>query len=276
MSDFNVEDFQQSWLESPKFNIAEVIAILKESKMIQQYFEVSELKNVPFNDKIQKLESILKSDAFFAIKQEIIYQLAKVPFAEKEAFIDIVLESKNIHLRQTIAESTTDFPEDFKSKYQSFLDDESYITKEIALNVLWNKYPDEQSQLLEKTKNWIGFNDFNLRILWLNLALRTKEYVLQDKTLLYDELLRFSNNNYETETRQNAIKTLLFLDKNDQNVLPNLVNSLTSHRWQMVKFAKDNMRPMLKNKVFRTFFEKLVPNLNENESVQLNKLLAEK
>ena len=171
---------------------------------------------------------------------------------------------------------TIDFPEDFKPKFELLLNDDSYITKEIVLNTLWTKYPTDRTMLLEKSKTWVGFNDKNLRILWLNLALRTKDFVQQDKALLYDELLDFSSAKFEIETRQNAFKTLLFLDKNDKNVLPNLINALTSHRWQMVKFAKDNIRKMLKTTSFRDYFEKLLPNLKHSEGNVLKKLLAEK
>ena len=275
-SNFDIIKFQKNWLENAKFDVKTAIDILKKSTMMQQYFEVSELKNLPFKEKRSKFESILESDVFFAIKQEVIYQLKDVSFADKRQLLDIVLDSKNIQLRQAVAETTIDFDDDCKTKFESLLDDGSYITKEIILNVLWNRYPENQSSYLEKSKNWIGFNDKNLRILWLNLALRTKDFMVQDKSILYDELLNYSSAKFEIETRQNAIKTLLFLDKNDQNVLPNLVNGLTNHRWQMVKFSKDNIRGMLKIKSFREYFEKLLPNLNAKENFQLGRLLAEK
>lgn len=275
-SDFDVKLFQKNWLENPKFDVQTALNILGKSKMMQQYFEIAELKNIDFKKKRQKFEMILKSNVFFAIKQEVIYQIKDVAFDDKKQLLDIVFESKDIQLRQAIAETITVFADDYQSKFESLLDDDSYITKEITLNVLWNKYPKNQIFYLEKSKNWIGFNDKNLKILWLNLALRTKDFVLQDKSVLYDELLNYSSSKFEIETRQNAIKTLFFLDKNDQNVLPNLVNGLTNHRWQMVKFSKDNIRRMQKTKSFREYFEKLLPNLNQAEANQLSKLLAEK
>ncbi len=276
VSGFDVVSFQKNWLENPKFNVKEALNIIQKSNMMKQYFEVSSLKNVPFIEKQNKFREILKSEAYFTVKQEVVYQLAEVSFAEKINLLKLAMHLKNIQVRQAIAESTTEFTDDFEADYKTFLDDDSYITQEIVLNVLWNKYPLQQIELLEKTKNWIGFNDYNLRILWLNLALRTKNYLTTEKTGLYDELLQMASPNFETETRQNAMKTLLFLDKNDQNVLPFLVNGLTSYRWQMVKFCKDKIRPMLKTKNYSDYFEKLMPTLNQNENNQLKKLLAEK
>ena len=275
ISDFDVKEFQREWLDNPKFKIAEVLDILKKNNMMQQYFSISELKDVPFNSKKNKFELLLNSNAFYSIKQEIIEQLQKISFVDKKNLLQMAIKQNNVHVRQTIASTMVDFPDEFKDDYKTFLDDESYLTKEIALNVLWNRYPFEQSELLEKTKDWIGFNDYNLRILWLNLALRTTNYVLQDKTILYDELLQYSTTAFQSETRQNAINTLLFLDKNDQNVLPNLVSGLLSHRWQMVKFSRDKIRSMLRLKNFRIYFEKLSQNLNYSEQQFLNKLLKE-
>jgi aminopeptidase N len=36
---------------------------------------------------------------------------------------------------------------------------------------------------LEKSKDWIGFSDYNLKTLWLSLAVSTPEYKV-DKTVL--------------------------------------------------------------------------------------------
>lgn len=274
-SNFDVDDFQAKWLVNSNFDIAEVLDILKKNQTMQQYFEIVALVKKPFAEKRIKFGQLVKSNASTNIKQEIVAQLQKVSFLEKKTILQELMSQNDWHVRQSIASSLSDFPDEFKAEFETFLQDKSYITKEIALNVLWKKYPDERIPLLEKTKDWFGFYDHNLRILWLNLALRTKDFVTQDKSILYDELLRFSSNEFETTTRQNAINTVLFLDKNDQNVLVNIINGLSSQRWQMVRFCKEKIRMLLKNKYHRDFFEKLVMNLPGAEKTQLNLLLKE-
>jgi aminopeptidase N len=81
----------------------------------------------------------------------------------------LALESK---VRQA-ASSLPTIPEYFRLSYESLLQDKSYETQELALYYLWNNFPN-QLQYLEQTKNWIGFNDYNLRTLWLSLAPRPK------------------------------------------------------------------------------------------------------
>ena len=92
-------------------------------------------------------------------------------------------------MRQAIANTTPKIPLEFKSEFESLLNDNSYITKEISLSTFWAQFPEDQKRILDNSKEWIGFNDKNLRILWLTLALGTKEYQMEDKGKFYDELL---------------------------------------------------------------------------------------
>ena len=158
----------------------------------------------------------------------------------------------------------------------TFFEDSSYITREISLNKYWSEFPEERIFVLEKSKNWIGLNDKNLRVLWLTLALATPNFEQENKPHYYDELLDYAKPVYESNLRQNAITKLLFLDKNDQNTLKYLVNALVSHRWQFVKFARDNIRNLLKSEIHRKFFQDMLVQLPEAEKNQLNRLLQEK
>ena len=115
-----------------------------------------------------------------------------------------------------------------------------------------------------------------MRVLWLTLALATKDFENDKKASYYDELLDYATPKCESNLRQNAITKLLFLDKNDQNTLKYLVNALVSHRWQFVKFARENIRSLLKSNIHRTFFEEMLEQLPEGEKYQLNRLIMEK
>jgi aminopeptidase N len=72
------------------------------------------------------------------------------------------------------------------------------------------------------------------------------------------------------------MENLLFINEKDQNVLPNLVNSLVSHKWQFSKFGKDKIRLLLKNPNIRIYLEQLLPNLSSAENLILAKILSEK
>ena len=276
VSDFDTENFKKKWLETSGFEVQEALNILKKNKFIKSYFDIAEMKDLPLSTKRNKFEIILNSNAFYPIKEEIIYQLQDIPFAEKADLLRLAMKTNLIEVRQAIVQNLKEIPLDFKKEYETFLNDKSYINQEIALNFLWTKYPDEQTQLLEKTKNWVGFNDKNLRILWLTLALKTNSFQNDKKIFFYQELLDYASPKFESSTRQNALSNLIYLDNKDENYLPFLVNGLTNFKWQFVKFSKENIRKLLKNKNHRQYFEKLLTKIPTKEEMQLSKILEEK
>lgn len=276
VSNFDTNTFRKDWLESSTFNVRQALAILQKSAMIQDYFAVAELKDIPLNQKVVQFEKILSSNAYYPIKQEIIYQLQEIPFEEKKELLKLVLQSKDLQLRQAVAATFTTVPEQFKTDYSTLLFDKSYVTNEIALNNLWHSFAAGQITLLEKTKDFVGFNDKNLRILWLTLALRTKDFQQSKKLDYYQELLNYASTLFETSIRQNALNNLIYLDKNDENYLPFLIEGLVSHKWQMVKFSKDKIRAMFKNKSHRTYFENKLSKISAPANNQLQQLINEK
>lgn len=276
VSDYDTASFQKKWLEQSGFEVNEAIALLRKNKAMELYFEVLGLQGQPIGEKMERFSTLLKQDIFIPIKEEIIFQTASVPFAEKEALLKLALQTNDIKVRQAVAGTAGKIPASFYAEYESMLDDASYITKGLVLKNLWSDFPDRQHELLEKTKNNTGLNDKNLRIQWLTLALGTRDYQRDNKLKFYEELLDYGTPKYESSIRQNAIGNLLFFSPNDTNALAQLVNPLVHHKWQFSKFAREKIREKIKRENYRDFFTKLLPQLPENESVQLKRLLDEK
>jgi len=275
VSNYNVADFKKRWLETPGFEVDEAIGILKKNAFMKSYFDLLILQDTPFEDKKKALEDVLKSDSFYPMKEEVVFQMKEVPFEDKKALLQVALQTNEVHVRQAVANMLSKIPIDFYTEYATLLDDPSYITKEIVLSRLWSQYPEKQIELLEKSKDYIGLNDKNLRIQWLTLALLTKEYQTENKVKLYEELLGYTATNFESSIRQNAIVNLLYLDPNDTNVLQALVKATIHHKWQFTKYARDKIRSLLKKEKYKTYYTELLSKLTENEQVQLDKLLKE-
>ncbi|GGD26111.1 aminopeptidase [Flavobacterium orientale] len=273
VSSFDTAAFKHIWLEQSGFEVNQALALLRKNKFMTSYLELVELQSKPFSEKKTTLENLLKSDAFYPLKEEVVFQLAEVPFEEKEALLTIALDGNNVKVRQAIARIMVEIPIPFQSPYESLLEDASYITKEIALGTLWNLFPEKQVDYLNQSKDWIGFNDKNLRILWLTLALMTKDYQNENKVQFYDELMSYSSPKFESSIRQNALTNLLFLNPNDHNILKNLVNATTHHKWQFTLFARNQIRELIKTERHKKYFEEMLPNLNAAEQSQLKRLL---
>lgn len=275
VSKYDVDAFRIKWLESPGFDNQKATELLSKNESIKALLEIQKLRNKPFVEKQDILIKTMQSDAYFPIKEEIIYQVENVSFANKAVLLRLGMATNEVNIRQAIANTTPKIPLELKVEFETLLDDKSYITREVALNSLWSQFPEDQKKYLEKSKDWVGFNDKNLRILWLTLALGTKEYELDNKAKLYDELLDYCSPKFESSIRQNALEKVLFINEKDKNVLPFIVNALVSHKWQFSKFGRDKIRLLLKNQNLRSYFEMVLPNLNKEESAALSKLLRE-
>ncbi|MBS7253941.1 M1 family metallopeptidase [Flavobacterium branchiicola] len=274
VSSFDLDKFQKTWLESTVFDTSTANALLSKNKSIQVRLEVDKLKKTPLAEKREFFIKTLNSDVYHTVKEVIIDQLENEKYEAKKELLLLAMKSNDVQIRQTVAETLTKIPEDFRTEYETLLDDKSYQTQEVALYWLWRNFPDRRTEYLNKSKNWIGFNDYNLRTLWLSLALSTTNYT-DNPDELVNELIAFSSTKYEATTRQNALEKLIAFKIINDQVLSNLVAATTHHMWQFSKFGRDTVRLLLKNPEMRASFERILPNLTSDEQFQLNRLLKE-
>ncbi|MEP6930590.1 MAG: M1 family metallopeptidase [Flavobacterium sp.] len=274
VSNFDLDKFQKTWLESAAFDTATANALLSKNKTIQVRLEVDKLKKTPLAEKKDFLIKTLNSDVYHSVKEAIVDQVQNEKYELKKDLLLTALRTNDLQVRQAVAENFSQIPEDFRIEYETLLNDKSYQTQEMALFYLWKNFPDQRTAYLNKSKNRIGFNDYNLRTLWLSLALSTPNYS-EDSDTLISELIAFSSTKYEATTRQNALEKLIAFKLTNDQVLTNLVNATTHHMWQFSKFGRDSIRILLKNSEMRVSFERILPNLTPDEQFQLNRLLKE-
>ena len=271
VKDFDTENFKKTWLETAGFDMVLAESYLVKNKSVAAYIQLTkERKN------LDNYKAILQSEAYFPIKQYIFYKLANTPFEDKKELIEIGMK-QNLYVRQAIAETLPKIPVEFKSQYETFLDDASYNTKEIALVNLCKNFPEDKNVYLRKTRGLIGNNDRSLRITTLGLDILTNNSPEYDfaKGSMYLELSNYSKNNYESSIRQNAIEALLKLNPNDINAIFSLFDGTTHHKWQFTKFCRDTIREKLKNLEFRSRVEELAKTADEKTAALYLKFLKE-
>jgi aminopeptidase N len=274
LSNYDLKEFSKVWLETTAFNTQQANELLSKNKAIQMRLEVDKVNKKPLSEKEAFLSKVLQSDVYFTVKKAIVNQLKNEKYEAKKQLLILALNTNDLQVRQEVAVSLPKIPEDFRPQYETLLNDKSYQTQEIALYYLWNNFPSRRSEYLDKSKNWIGFNDYNLKTLWLSLALSTPNYAPEPE-ILVNELIAYSSPKYEATTRQNALEKLIDFRLTNDIVLANLVNATTHHMWQFSKFGRDSIRLLLKNSEMRSSFERILPNLSSNEQFQLNRLLKE-
>ena len=272
VSDFDTDAFRKKWLESTDFPWEEVDAVLHKNEFIQQYIALQ--KNPP-NVKKDKDEilKIMQSDAYYPIKELLVYQNIGQPFDDKSYLLTAALKTGNVNVRQAVANTLSEIPEKFRIEYETLLKDPSYETQEVALFNLWKEFPDQRKKYVDLSKDWIGFEDKNLKLMHLSLAFMTDDD--KEKVKAYRELISYTGTNYDSNVQQSALQKLLNHEIYNEAVFRSLVYGTGNHRWQFVKFSKDNIRKLLKEPKYREIFVKIRPQLPIREKTQLQRLLEE-
>jgi aminopeptidase N len=270
VSGYDVENFKKVWLETAGFEIEIAQKYLSKNKFIQDYFDLKKSKK-----SLSELTEILKSDAYYPIKQYIVYQTRNIPFEERKVILETALATNDILVRRAVAESTPVIPEVFKTQYETLLNDNSYQTKEIALINLCESFPEEVEKYLKQTKGIEGNNDKSLKLTWLKLKILKGQNSRFDQENSIDELLKYASVDFESSIRQNALDTLLEVNYENPKVIEALFLATNHHKWQFTKFARDNVRLLLKKPEYRNIVEKLVATSNATMKELYTKFLYE-
>lgn len=225
VSSKDLKTFTGLWLENEHFPQTEALNSLKQSKFIQEYLFAD------CEEDFSKCKDYLISEMSDEVKIKIIEQAPELVTTE--------VFNNSVKVRQAIAKYITKISTELKEAYESLLHDKSYITIEIALYNLWNNFPDNRVDYLLITKDVIGFNNKNVRMLWLVLTLNTSEFEFENNQKYFEELRNYTGSNYDYETRQNAFQYLNMLQVCDAICRDHLKEAILHHNWQFSKFAKE-------------------------------------
>lgn len=158
-------------------------------------------------------------------------------------------------VRQAIAQNLTEIPVELKKDYESLLKDVSYVTIEAALYNLWVNFPEDRAKYLQQTKDILGFNDYNVKLLWLALHLNTIEYQPDKKQAVFDELKSYTSPNYDFELRMNAFNYLKLINGFDEYSIRNLIEAKKHHNWRFQQFAKALLEELNQNNNYKLIID---------------------
>lgn len=220
----DLAEFVKTWLEAKRFNKELAFRSLERSSFIQEYLMVDcEVFS-------SKCAEYLNSGISHQAKRKVIFQ--HPDSIKKENF------KSPIKVRQAIAQSLRKIPMELKPDYESLLNDRSYVTIEAALFNLWENFPQDRKKYLEKTKGIQGFNDKNIRMLWLVLALLTEDFEPQNQNQYFKELTAYTGPAYGYETRMQALQYLTQIQACNAECQEHLKQATKHHNWRFSKFAR--------------------------------------
>ena len=247
-SDKNLDEFVDKWLLSSDLPQKEMRMSLEKNETTFFLLTIEENPYLSYrtDENDEYVSSSLAFElpsGFYPIKTAVLKEaLTKPEYPTYHDLLTDAFQSEDVKVRQVIAQYLGEIPSELKKDYETLLNDKSYITIESALYNLWNNFPEDRIKYLDQTKNIIGFNTKNVRLLWLVLALSTLEYQPEQSKVFYDEMVDYTSSKYNFELRQNAFQYLLILKSCKTECLQNLEQATTHHNWRLSKFAKEQLK----------------------------------
>lgn len=274
VTDVDISSWEEDWLQQSAFKAEQALNYLSQSSFMKSYFEISALRNTAFVEKKDQLSFALTSPNDF-VGQEAVYQLFDEPILQTLPLYKKAFKSENLYVRQAIANTLTTIPNELQKEYESLLNDASYVTKEAALYSLWLNFPEKRNEYLDKMKGVVGFQNKNVRQLWLVLALVTEGYEADKKQHFASELINYSSKEFSFEIREKAFEFINELNMYTSEALKNLVNASMHHNWRFKKYARKLLDEVLKNSAYKKKLEGVLFQLPKKEKDFLQAKLSE-
>ncbi len=263
----DLSNFKKDWLENEELPIQLAKDQLqKDSESLKQLFAMeNEFKAIESDD--VDYEAYWNKTTSVHLRKHLLENYNRVL---PEAIFSEAFESDTIPIRQVLSRKMDSIPNSLKSKYETLLADNSYVTIENALFKLWSTYPEEKAKYLEQTKDIIGLPNKNVRLLWLTLAIVTNDYNARKTQDYFLELSGYTSERYGSEVRMGAFQYLHQAVGLNNASLKSLIKATTHHSWQFKKFARNLVDELLKDADYEVRLQEIAKELNEEEVRYIN------
>lgn len=237
-SGINLNSFVDDWLNNKTFFYERCLQNLKKNDVeIKSFLKFIDLTKTLPSTRLNKKFHQLKSNK---IKEELLLNTS-TSFLTTQDYKSL-LKHENLKVRQAALLKVSEKPLRFEAVLEDLLDDKSYKTIEVSLFTLWKNFPDNRTRYLNKTKHIIGFNNKNIRILWLTLALITDGYENENKPSYLNELTGYTYKFYGFDIQQKAFQYLSQIAACHETCIENLKEATKHHNWQFSKFSKQMLK----------------------------------
>ncbi|TDQ31298.1 M1 family metallopeptidase [Zeaxanthinibacter enoshimensis] len=265
--------FKEQWLDSRQFPYREALHLLAESNEDIRDFRALQNSLTVAKDSSRAilLEAWNKNDSDL-FRANLVSDYHKLLPAE---VLSELMANAGIKSRQALALSNSGVPDTLTETYESFLEDPSYVTKENALFKLWVHHPEGRADYLRKTNGIKGLPNYNIRLLWLTLALFTKDYEPGKEEEFFNELSGYTDPKYPFDIRIGAFRYLeearMFTEKN----ILDLLFASAHHSWQFRKFARNLLERLMKDDKQLARIRRVAAMLPEGKATYINQKLKE-
>ncbi|MDE0598098.1 MAG: M1 family metallopeptidase [Dokdonia donghaensis] len=272
----DLTDFKKNWLYQSAFQAEDALQSLKKSEFMQQYFRLQSGREAAISNKFTQLMDAVASGSDF-LGQEAVYQAAQESINATLPVYKQAISSDNVIIRQAVATSLENVPQSLATDFYKLLKDDSYVTREQAMIKLWVYHqqrndPASQRRVLDIMDGQFGFQDGNLRTLWLALSLATPEYKPSQSFGRYQELISYTQPEQPYQLRQNAFSYLRQLGSFEKESLQALVEASVHHVWRFRESARKLLKEQLKNPKNLAILKEFAATLTEKEVAYLKRV----
>lgn len=196
--------------------------LLNTPLMIDKYKALVELREVPMDQKREILYIAYKKGPYHLLKSEILSQLAADTARQGIEVFRQALLDEDVLVRRGALNVVNATQKGLLKELESCLMDTSYTNIILAMNALCKINPDEAGRYLRMTKNERGFPGLNVRIVWLELAVRNGAAKYKK------ELVQYATRSYDFRTRINALEAIMRLNLYNPEVA-NAIQDAVNH-----------------------------------------------
>lgn len=268
VSGSDLTQFKDDWITQSAFKSEQVLSSLSKNAAIVDYFNAQALRKLTWEEKQQRLLSLVESNNEY-VAQEAVYQLSDVPIAKSMLAYNTALNSGNLLTRQAVAMTLTQVPEALRLEYESLLSDASYVTQEAALYNLWNSFPEYRERYLDQSSEFVGFQNKNVRQLWLVLALVTDTYKPDNKRDYILELMDYGTATYSFEVRELALTYLFDLGIVNEQTITALVDACMHPNWRFKSSSRKILERIGKEPINKGLITQMLDGFDPAEQAYL-------
>ena len=263
-------NFKERWLYQKAFQSKETLLFLKKQEFIQNYLKLAAFRETRLSLKTDRISDALNFPVNDYLGQEAVHQLNGGDFDLSIPLYKKAFETNDLYVRQAIANSLTSIPSELKADYESLLKDDSYATIEKALFNLWRAFPEDRHTYLEATEASVGFQNKNIKLLWLTLNLATPDYQPDKKPSVYGELSKHTQAGYPFQVRENAFGYLYQINTFSEENYKDLMEGVFHPVWQFKKFCRELLDTLMNSEKHSKALNKLVQDFSIREKTFFN------
>jgi aminopeptidase N len=123
---------------------------------------------------------------------------------------------------------------------------------------------------LEATEASVGFQNKNIKLLWLTLNLATPDYQPDKKPSVYGELSKHTQPGYPYQVRENAFGYLYQIDTFSKENYKDLMEGVFHPVWQFKKFCRELMDTLMNSEKHSKALQKLAQDFSIREKTFFN------